>query len=1572
MDPAGNPQPGVLVRISISTADGSPAIGPGGNSIIIPVSTSADALGNWSLSLIPQSQITPSGSEYSVTEGHTTAYFIVVPDGAGPTAVNSIRTAPPMTPTDGQLMATNVRVTSGTGLAATNVQTALAELKTDIGTGGAGVEITSHKGVASGYASLDGTTHVPVAQLPVIPASDISVAGGAGVTATQVQAAILELHNAIGTGGAGVEVTSHKDAANGYPSLDNTGKILVSELPVIPASDISVAPITGVTATTVQTAVQELYGDIQSISAGSTGAPGVGVPVGGALHQILRKKTTADYDTEWANETGLPVGGTSNQVLAKRSATDFDYQWQTDTATTAGVSVYPFFVIAPGDSWSAALAAHPTKTTFIIKAGVHQNVTLFLASGTNDNLRFIGEPGAIVDGGMIKRTVTGVSTVSGSGVLTAGSSVFTSVDVSGSTPTTVWGGPGYSQNIGAVSTAQSGTTITLDDTALATVSAQTITLTRPPAAGIDRFLDGDAHDIWIKNIEIRNYAVIRNRAAIHPQFGDDITRIGMKWVIEDCLIHDNANEGGRICDGARYRRCKVYNNGDIGLAGTGMGAEIDDCEVYGNDTFSNNAGFDASGMKFTVTMSLSVHDCRVHDNFNNGIWLDVDCFNSRVENNIVWNNTGCGIMVETSYRTIIRGNQCWSNGPASPTGSFYTGCANILVSASSEVEVCYNKIGKVGTSNLFNGIGVLFQDRAKFTLSRTVSDMHFTNGSATVTSTLAAFRTDDEGAYINTSGLTDFTTFLHWNPTLNVWQIVGDGGAPKIWAASTVTQSANILAGTDNWGNTTQGQSNMRQRCYNISIHNNSIKCENTGSGVLAGGMNSDTMATGQLGVFRQFNIRWFSNYYDFDPTVNFFAFNNVFYNIAGWHGLGMDTQILVPTATPNTGGNWLAPMEGIMPPGDVMGIQNAMNSNAAAPWLPWISSEPYTANFASVRPSSPNGFLYQCTTSGTTAATPPTWPTTVGGTVTDGTVVWRCLGVDPMAISGTAVIDLSLGRHLTYYLMGNVTSWSITSTPSSSADYEITFVNGFVPYTLGGAIGLNVTHIDDISPRAPTALHRKTISYHWDGAVLRQKTASVTTPNSVKGPFIAAAMTATDTTSMATCTANGFNWQCINTNWGTLQPSLGATIDPTAGGTLLTQIQNGLQAGGASGGLLPWVDLGTSKAATWLTTNVEQFLDECGNTWNPASLHSQNVANWVWSQKGQVYLLDWINKLFAFLGQNTVTYGGVTVPAITTLAGVGVGGVLNNELHYPQGNDAGAGTATVSSFSAGTITFTGTVPATFGTSGLGRNNGTATGVVFSYTGRSAATLTGVVVLTSDATITAGQVIAPMSFWGYGLNMQTGVNAGLTDTIANGTAGTSVQTVCPLPGYVPFVGPTQTNAKDIQWMNWYLGGLQVFEAWLLKAVRAAIVANGGTCPIWVKHPNTGIRTSLPTMPSVAATLTSYLAAAAEGVDHDRMIATYSQANNPQGALYGPIYPDATGANLNGQDSWIGGIADTYGVKSRIMGEDAGAIDWTAQWGFPSTGNTGPLSRGFWATFAAISTGVGSGNFTTLAALIAAN
>jgi hypothetical protein len=65
------------------------------------------------------------------------------------------------------------------------------------------------------------------------------------------------------------------------------------------------------------------------------------------------------------------------------------------------------------------------------------------------------------------------------------------------------------------------------------------------------------------------------------------------------------------------------------------------------------------------------------------------------------------------------------------------------------------------------------------------------------------------------------------------------------------------------------------------------------------------------------------------------------------------------------------------------------------------------------VRPTTPNGYIYRCTVAGTSAGSEPTWPTAFGGTVTDGGVTWK-KQEDPFAALNVGTDTVNLKYEIT------------------------------------------------------------------------------------------------------------------------------------------------------------------------------------------------------------------------------------------------------------------------------------------------------------------------------------------------------------------------------------------------------------------------------------------------------------------------------------------------------------------------------------------------------------------------------
>jgi hypothetical protein len=74
--------------------------------------------------------------------------------------------------------------------------------------------------------------------------------------------------------------------------------------------------------------------------------------------------------------------------------------------------------------------------------------------------------------------------------------------------------------------------------------------------------------------------------------------------------------------------------------------------------------------------------------------------------------------------------------------------------------------------------------------------------------------------------------------------------------------------------------------------------------------------------------------------------------------------------------------------------------------------------------PATLNGRMYKCTTAGTTGSGEPTWPTTAGGTVTDGTAVWT---EQTAAIYAGTIPEGSATGYARVAITSGLTQWSGT-----------------------------------------------------------------------------------------------------------------------------------------------------------------------------------------------------------------------------------------------------------------------------------------------------------------------------------------------------------------------------------------------------------------------------------------------------------------------------------------------------------------------------------------------------------------
>ena len=204
-------------------------------------------------------------------------------------------------------------------------------------------------------------------------------------------------------------------------------------------------------------------------------------------------------------------------------------------------------------------------------------------------------------------------------------------------------------------------------------------------------IDSAADAVTIKSLRIEMFA------------GPGIDSAGGEgWRILNSEFRRNHTRALKVYGQARVIGNYIHHNGQYGVAGTGDGNVFSRNEIAFNNAAkfarSSSSFWDAGGTKFVRNTNLILRENYVHDNFGDGLWIDIDNAGVTIAGNRIEDNDRMGINYEISFKGLIRNNQISDNGDA-----------GIWINSSRGLTVSGNLV-----QNNDKGIVVADQDRSGY------------------------------------------------------------------------------------------------------------------------------------------------------------------------------------------------------------------------------------------------------------------------------------------------------------------------------------------------------------------------------------------------------------------------------------------------------------------------------------------------------------------------------------------------------------------------------------------------------------------------------------------------------------------------------------------------------------------------------------------------------------------------------------------------------------------------------------------------------------------------------------------
>lgn len=231
-------------------------------------------------------------------------------------------------------------------------------------------------------------------------------------------------------------------------------------------------------------------------------------------------------------------------------------------------------------------------------------------------------------------------------------------------------------------------------------------------------LEASTRDHWLVADGI-SYVHVRGitfrYAANHAQRGAFLISSGggnlaRGWVVEDCTFERTNAAGASFSgEGHLFRRCTFQDNGQLGF-GTSRcdNTRMEECNIYRNNLKGYSTGWEAGGLKITLSRGFVMDRCRSVDNRGVGIWFDIGNEQSEVANSYIADNDEAGIFYEISYSLHAHDNLLVNNANRgeSPGGAW--GSGGITLSSSEDCIVENNTL-------IGNRDGIAFREQNRST-----------------------------------------------------------------------------------------------------------------------------------------------------------------------------------------------------------------------------------------------------------------------------------------------------------------------------------------------------------------------------------------------------------------------------------------------------------------------------------------------------------------------------------------------------------------------------------------------------------------------------------------------------------------------------------------------------------------------------------------------------------------------------------------------------------------------------------------------------------------------------------------